>query len=63
MIAAAFALLIVLAGIGILDHEGLTQGAAASVGPIVAVPIIILLCAGIWRSVQNHHLKPHPAHH
>jgi hypothetical protein len=27
------------------------------VAPILALPIVILLAAGIWLSVQRHHLK------
>jgi hypothetical protein len=63
MLATAFALLIVWAGIGILDHEGITQGAAASLSPIIAVPILILLCAGVWRFAQQHHLMPQHVRH
>ena len=57
MVATAVGLLVVLAGIGVLDLSGITHGAAASVAPILALPIVILLAAGIWLSVQRHHLK------
>jgi hypothetical protein len=59
MMATAFALLIVLAGIGTLDHAGITQGAAASLSPILALPILILLCVGVWQFAQRHHLRRH----
>ena len=62
MVATAFGLLIVLVGIEILDLSGITHGAAASVAPILALPIVMLLAAGIWRFVQRHHFKHFQAH-
>jgi len=40
---------------------GVTADAAASVGMIFTVVIACLLGAGIWRQVQQYHLRhPHP---
>lgn len=57
MLTTAFGLLIVLAGIEVLDLLDITQGAAGSVAPILVLPIVMLLAVGIWLSVQRHHLK------
>jgi hypothetical protein len=32
------------------------------VSPILALPIVILLSVGVWRSVHRHHLRQHAAH-
>lgn len=65
LIISGLALLIVLAGIWMLDFMGVTAGAAASVGMIFTVAIGSMLAAGIWRQVQRYHVRhPHPhAHH
>ncbi len=62
MLATAVGLLIVLAGFEVLDLSGITHGAAASVAPILALPIVMLLAAGIWLFAQRHHLKHVRAH-
>jgi hypothetical protein len=62
MVATAVGLLVLLAGFEVLDLLDITQGAASSVSPILALPIIILFSVGIWRSVHRHHLRQHAAH-
>jgi hypothetical protein len=62
MVATAVGLLIVWAGIEILDLLDITRGAAASVAPILAVPIVILLAVGIRRYIQRYHLRHLHAH-
>ena len=62
MLTTAVGLLIVLAGIEVLDLLDITQGAAGSVAPILVLPIVMLLAAGSWRAVQRRHLKHAHAH-
>lgn len=62
MLTTAVGLLIVLVGIEVLDVLDITQGAAGSVAPILALPIVMLFAAGIWLSLQRHHLKHLHAH-
>jgi hypothetical protein len=57
MLVTAFIIMIVWAGIETLDRLGITQGAAASVSPILALPIVMLLGVGIWRFAQRYRLK------
>ncbi len=62
MVATAVGLLLLLAGFGVLDLLDITQGAASPVSPILALPIVILLSVGVWRSVHRHHLRQQAAH-
>jgi hypothetical protein len=56
MLLTALALLLVAVGVGILDHLGITPGAARSVGLILVFPIVLLIGVWIRTFVRRHHL-------
>jgi len=54
MLATAIVTLIVWVGIEALDRLDISPAAAGSVAPILAVPILLMFCVGVWAWVRRH---------
>lgn len=60
---AGLVLLVIAAGISILDFLGVTPGAAGVVTLLLVVAVVLMLSGGIQASVRGHHLTHRDAHH
>lgn len=55
-------LLVIAAGISILDFLGVTPGAAGVVSLLLVVATVLMLSGGIQASIHDHHLRHRDAH-
>jgi hypothetical protein len=62
MLLSGLVLLLVGAGLSILDFLGVTPGAAGVVSLLLASSLVLFLSGAIRASVRGHHLRHRDAH-